>query len=368
MNTLAHVLRAAVCISFGLLIGLVHAPHSAAAAASSGLAEPGLTICGYLDVVQNLADLKDRVSRWEQGDAQSRAIALEKVERLEIMLDLTPWPSADLVSTASTLQAAIAPVRLALETENLQAAKSGLAQSSDHELTHAFYDWLSPLQGLSSPSATLSAYQDVVRNLGDLKARVAMWERGDNVSQGVALEKAERLIIVLESVSWPTAEASAQALALKGTADGVRRALVAEDLDASRSLVSQASDHAFTHSIYDGWIALSAPVGGPDVTMAVFHDIVRNVADLKARVGLWESGDSVSYGVALEKAERLEALTHFLQWPASMTEEAMTLAAAVGTAHAAITAEDLQGAKAAAAMISDHDLTHRCYEYMVAAQ
>src|SRR5207248_6032103 len=100
----------------------------------------------------------------------------------------------------------------------------------------------------------------------------------------IAQEKAERLLIVLESVSWPTTEASAQAQALKGTADAVRRTLVAEDLEASRSLVSQASDHEFTHAIYDGWIARSEPVSGPDVTMAVFHDIVRNVADLKARV------------------------------------------------------------------------------------
>src|SRR5262249_11173558 len=175
---------------------------------------------------------------------------------------LTPWPSADLVSTASVLQGAIAPVRTALESDNLQAAKSGLVQASDHDITHAFYDWLASLQGLNSPSATLSAYQDVVRNLADLKTRVGLWERGEDSSRGIAQEKAERLVIVLESVSWPTAEASAQASALKVTADTVRRALVAEDLAASRSLASQASDHDFTHAIYDGWNAHSEPMGG----------------------------------------------------------------------------------------------------------
>ena len=45
------------------------------------------------------------------------------------------------------------------------------------------------------------AARHVVRNLADLKTRVAIWERGDASSRGIAQEKAERLVIVIEAIS-----------------------------------------------------------------------------------------------------------------------------------------------------------------------
>jgi hypothetical protein len=197
-----------------------------------------------------------------------------------------------------------------------------------------------------------------VRNLRDLKERITRWGTGDAGSRGVAIEKAERLGIVFAPIDWPTPRVVGEATALKAAVESVRAALVADDLDTAQTLASQASDHGLTHAIYDDWMSGSGPTGEAELTLAVYLDIVRNIADLKNRISQWERGDANSRNIALEKAERIERLFTFLQWPSSMDEAAMALAARVPPLRAALEAEDLSTAKLAVAAVSDHDLTH----------
>jgi len=333
-------------------------------ASPSVQAQPGMTMCAYLDVVRNLGDLKQRISQWERGDASSRGIALEKAERLEILFAVTQWPTAQLTAEANVVKNGVEPVRAALEAENLDAAKQAATQVGDHDLTHAFYDWLEPVRGLSTPGARLVGYLDVVRNLGDLKERVARWGAGDGDSRGIAVEKADRLGILFTSIDWPTPRATAEATALKAAVEAVRVALEADDLETTRTLAAQASDHDLTHAMYDDWIGGSGRTAGTELTAAVYLDLVRNIGDLRDRIGQWERGDASSRGIALEKAERLERLFAFLQWPGPVAGTATGLAMTIPPVRVALEAEDLDAALVAVAAVSDHDLTHAFYDWM----
>jgi hypothetical protein len=116
----------------------------------------------YLDLTKNISDVRARVEQWQKGDAASLDLANEKLERIDIVLASTPWPA------------------------NL---RGGI------DLTHAFYgDWLSSLQGQHFSAMALHViYLDLNANLNDLKARVALWEKGDESSVNIAIGKVERV-------------------------------------------------------------------------------------------------------------------------------------------------------------------------------
>src|SRR5713226_2678880 len=129
----------AVLLALMLGMGSPLSASSSPPASPSRQAQPAMTMCAYLDVVRNLGDLKQRIGQWERGDANSRGIALEKVERLEIVFDMTGWPTAQLAAEANVVKNGVEPVRAALEADNLDAAKQAATQVGDHDLTHAFY-------------------------------------------------------------------------------------------------------------------------------------------------------------------------------------------------------------------------------------
>jgi hypothetical protein len=141
-----------------LMLGLSSLLSSASltAASTSQQAQAGMTMCAYLDIVRNLGDLKQRVGQWERGDASSREIALEKVERLEILFNMTQWPTATLATEVDGVRRGVRPVRAALEAEDLAGATQAASQVADHDLTHAFYDWLEPARELGTPGVRLA--------------------------------------------------------------------------------------------------------------------------------------------------------------------------------------------------------------------
>jgi hypothetical protein len=157
----------------------------------------------YLDLNNNIADLKMRVAAWDKGDEASLNIASEKLERIQVLVThalSTGVMAKPLMAIGSSLPA----VSAALGRKNAATTVGALKPLSDaaHDLTHDFYAWLNTTAGSDDPACVQAAYADLSANLADLKTRVTAWEQGDADSLNIAQEKVERIQTVLAHNKW----------------------------------------------------------------------------------------------------------------------------------------------------------------------
>ena len=113
----------------------------------------------YLDLTANISDIRVRVAKWHEGDADSLKIAQEKLERVEAVLHSVSWPE-NMASFIGETKAAVELMAKALKEKNLAAAEPAARALGEayHDLTHAYYgDWLPSGQFGSADGRTASA-------------------------------------------------------------------------------------------------------------------------------------------------------------------------------------------------------------------
>jgi heme/copper-type cytochrome/quinol oxidase subunit 2 len=96
----------------------------------------------YMDVSLNIDALREWSNRWlEQGEELARTIALERIERLERVIDSTLWPT-EMRDSAIKLSANLQELKQALESGDMDFTRELLKLVSDnlHALTHSFYE------------------------------------------------------------------------------------------------------------------------------------------------------------------------------------------------------------------------------------
>lgn len=121
---------------------------------TSGADDPACVQAAYLDLSLNTADLKSRITAWEQGDASSADIAQEKLDRIQGVLAHTAWPQA-MAASILQINAAVPAVAHALNMKSPSESQQAVKPISDasHEVTHAYYgDWLPHAQMVASAS------------------------------------------------------------------------------------------------------------------------------------------------------------------------------------------------------------------------
>ncbi|MBI2872926.1 MAG: hypothetical protein HYY00_07060 [Chloroflexi bacterium] len=113
-----------------------------------------------------------------------------------------------------------------------------------------------------------------------------------------------------------------------------------------------------------------AAVVGAEMVHAAYIDLSTNISDMRSRITQWEGGDQNSLNIAVEKAERIEALLHAIQWPAPLSEPVEEIEKALPAVEAALKNKDLAAAKQAVTPIGEHshDLTHDFYGKWVPAR
>ncbi|MBI4498061.1 MAG: hypothetical protein HY689_09205 [Chloroflexi bacterium] len=323
----------------------------------------------YVDVAGNLADLRSRVARWEQGDAGSLNIAKEKAERLRALLRHATWPPA-MTGPVTKIATALEPVEQALKAQDLAAAQQQLdaIQEYTEDLEHDFYDtWVPAHKGAPlSPMTVHAGYLDLSANLSGLRSHIAAWEQGDQESLGIASEKAERIEALLHNMPWPgpLAEPIEQ---IETGLPAVVKGLKAKDMAATKQALAPVSEaaHDLTHDFYGKWMAQAKGMTSDAACVQMAYlDLSANVSDLRARIGQWEQGDEASLNTAKEKIERVNAVLTHTDWPEGMTAATTTIAAVVQPVEQALKAKDVAAAKQALTTMGEapHDLTHVFYD------
>ncbi|HEU5316228.1 MAG TPA: hypothetical protein VFX49_08980, partial [Chloroflexota bacterium] len=111
---------------------------------TAGVSDPACTQAAYLDLTANVADLRARVTAWQQGDEASLGVAQEKLDRIESVVHHVSWPR-ELSRAVYATGASILPMERALKARDVAAAQVAAARFGDasHDVTHDFYGvWL----------------------------------------------------------------------------------------------------------------------------------------------------------------------------------------------------------------------------------
>ncbi|MBI5879892.1 MAG: hypothetical protein HZB53_19775 [Chloroflexi bacterium] len=320
----------------------------------------------YLDIASNINDLRSRVAQWQAGDESSINIAKEKLERIEILLSSTTWPTSLGGAVAKTRQA-VSSMNPALNGTNLQAAvvMAKVLGDAAHDMTHDFYGaWLTQVTGQPLPAmATHIIYLDLSANINDLKSRVSAWEKGDEASLAVAKEKAERIQVLIQ-VATATGTLTKPLSAIQQRLPAVSTALERKDVTVATAALKPFSDasHDLTHDFY-AWLGTTAGSSDPACAQAAYIDLSGNITDLKARMTAWEQGDTSSLNIAQEKMERIQAVLAHTNWPVPMAAAVGKTTAAVQAAAPVLAKPTPATSAAALKTVSDsmHDVTHAFY-------
>ncbi|MBI4319635.1 MAG: cytochrome c [Chloroflexi bacterium] len=133
--------KEAVSIVGSISHDLTHAFYDRWMASIEARGEADMVHAGYLDVSDNINDLRAQIGNWEQGNDSGRRIGIEKIDRLGWLTPHIAWPH-EMESTIGQLDEALKPVEAALKAEDLDAAKEAVSKvgTISHDLTHAFYD------------------------------------------------------------------------------------------------------------------------------------------------------------------------------------------------------------------------------------
>lgn len=142
----------------------------------------------YVDLSANLADLKARVTTWEQGDASSLNIAQEKLERTQIVLAHANW-SQPMAGAIQKIGGAVTEVNLALRQQNPALSQQALKPISDasHDVTHAFYGDFLPQ---AHQSGHVASHSDMQTGHSTTPVATAQTTSGHTDSHGHAEETA----------------------------------------------------------------------------------------------------------------------------------------------------------------------------------
>lgn len=140
----------------GAFHDLTHGFYDEWVASAQGLTGHAMSHIGYLDVASNINDLRSQMANWETGQDSGRRIALEKVDRLNALVNHQVWPK-ELANPMFEIAGALLPLDRELEAKNLELAKKHLGVISEafHSLTHAFYDGLEPARHVDLPAAPM---------------------------------------------------------------------------------------------------------------------------------------------------------------------------------------------------------------------
>ncbi|MBI4301811.1 MAG: hypothetical protein HY664_04315, partial [Chloroflexi bacterium] len=91
----------------------------------------GLVHIEYFGTWRNLNDLRDQVANWAAGQDSGRRIALEKVERLEAVIQHVPWPTAKLDQFAAEIHEGLHPVEDGLTAQDVAATQAALQKVNE---------------------------------------------------------------------------------------------------------------------------------------------------------------------------------------------------------------------------------------------
>ncbi|MBI5029297.1 MAG: hypothetical protein HZB51_02130 [Chloroflexi bacterium] len=334
--------------------------------ASTGSAAMEVVHASYLDLAGNIADQRARVDQWQNGDEASLNIAKEKLERIEIILATTKWAPTMLKATTA-VNAAIAPMQRALNASDQAHARTAAKTMSDasHDVTHAFYgDWLPSLKGQHfSTMAPHAIYLDLNANIADLRTRVAAWEKGDEGSLNIAVEKVERIQVLVQH-AYSTAVLLKPVNAIGASLPSISAALARKDVAAATGALKPLSDaaHDLTHDFY-AWLKVTAGSNDPACIQAAYMDLSTNIAELKTRVTAWEKGDASSLNIAQEKLERIEIVLAHPRWSPPLLSAIQKIEHALPDVTLALKQQNPALTQESLKPFSDasHDVTHAYY-------
>ena len=263
-------------------------------------------------------------------------------------------------ANATTAPAAIAPA-----TPTMAAMPSAAPMAIPKAATSA-----APVAQSADGSTLHVAFLDLTRNITDLRVRAAEWQKGTDASREIAAEDAERIDAVLTRTAWPS-ELTAHIAVIQAAMPALDKALGGTNAADTKAPIGAIADseHELMHGFYETWlpaqdtkshVAMSAHVG--------FLDLSMNIADLRTRVAAWQKGDDASLDMAVEIAERIDALLAQMPWPDALAKEVGAVKAAVPGVDKALGAKDAKAVKEPLAQLADasHELTHEFYEQFLA--
>ncbi|MBI5031952.1 MAG: hypothetical protein HZB51_15585 [Chloroflexi bacterium] len=339
--------------------------HGSTNAATSGDSME-VVHASYLDLVGNIADLRTRVEQWKTGDEASLNIAKEKLERIQVVLAATTW-SPIMRSATTQVDTALPTMKQSLNNKDQAQATTAAKMLGDgsHDVTHAFYgDWLPALKGQRfSTMAPHAIYLDLNTNIADLRTRIAAWEKGDEASLNIAVEKMDRIqALVQHALSTDVLVKPLNAIG--ASLPAISAALNRKDVAAATGALKPLSDasHDLTHDFY-AWMNVTAGSNDPACIQAGYLDLTANLADLRSRVTSWEKGDASSLNIAQEKLERIEIVLAHAKWSQPMVNAVQKIERALPDVTLALKQQNVALTQQALKPISDasHDMTHAYY-------
>lgn len=229
----------------------------------------------YLDLTQNIADLKTRVDQWQKGDEASLGVAQENADRIAALVQHMSSDQA-FAKPVQAIAMVLMPVNEALKAKDAAAAQAAMKPLSDasHDLPHDFYTWLDTTAGVKDPACTQSAYLDLTSNVADLRTRITAWEKGDDSSLGIAQEKLGRIEVLVGHTVWPKALAPS-VYKIGAALQPMAKALDDKNVAAAQRVAKTMGDgsHDVTHDFYGVWLMSDAAAGGGHAAMMAQGDM-----------------------------------------------------------------------------------------------
>ncbi|MDP2728761.1 MAG: hypothetical protein Q8P59_14630, partial [Dehalococcoidia bacterium] len=312
---------------------------------------------------------------WKQGQDQGRRIALEKAERLSTIISHIPWPTKALETNGRDICKALKPVESALNAQDQGAVAQAFSKITSvmHDMTHAFYDdWFISVKGITGDVVVHAIYADEAANLGGLRGMIGNWEKGQDLGRKIAIEKVDRLHVLANYITWPTADLAASNRSMAEPLSGVTRGLTDKDLKATKDALAKVSNvfHDLTHAFYDHWFTSIKWAANPDVVYVSWVDLIANFNDLRSLMGNWEQGQDLGRIIAIEKIDRLNILNNHLAWPKELTNPLVEIAKSLPPLQEELKAKNLVQAKKCLTTVSEgfHPLTHAFYDTLKPAK
>jgi copper(I)-binding protein len=105
------------------------------------------------------------------NDGEIPSAALDTMVRLQVVIELTPWPG-DLEEGADGLQQSFADAAglISVENPDIEAVGAALAKVHDeeHEFSHTTWEWLREEAGIEAPQAPAAASPTAAASVGDI--------------------------------------------------------------------------------------------------------------------------------------------------------------------------------------------------------
>ena len=123
--------------------GVARVASAAESPQAATIASMEIVHASYLDLTGNIADLRSRVGEWQKGDEASLNIAIEKLERIEVILGYVggawPQPMAAAIGQDEGGRRPDAARHSRPRTRPPPSRPPKALGDASHDLTHAFY-------------------------------------------------------------------------------------------------------------------------------------------------------------------------------------------------------------------------------------